>query len=109
MSYNPVNWVNGETPINDTNLNNMDNGIAEAHKILADHDKKIDDFDEKNIIVGFGRIYDAFGHKCICIRHFFRGVWNRIFGKCKRTYFYDERKLRIPYEAPRKYQENGRR
>lgn len=44
MSYNPVNWVNGETPINDTNLNNMDNGIAEAHEILADHDKKIDDF-----------------------------------------------------------------
>jgi hypothetical protein len=44
MSYNPVNWVNGETPINDTNLNNMDNGIAEAHEILEDHDKKIDDF-----------------------------------------------------------------
>lgn len=44
MSYNPVNWVNGETPINDVNLNNMDQGISAAHKILADHDKKIDDF-----------------------------------------------------------------
>ena len=44
MSYNPVNWVNGETPINDTNLNNMDQGIADAHSMLAEHESKIDDF-----------------------------------------------------------------
>lgn len=31
MNYNKVNWKNGETPINETNLNNMDNGIYEAH------------------------------------------------------------------------------
>lgn len=47
MSYNPVNWANGEeggTPMSASNLNRMDKGIAEAHEILADHDKKIDDF-----------------------------------------------------------------
>lgn len=49
MSYNPVNWVNGETPINDTNLNNMDKGIADAHEILADHDNKIDNFANQQI------------------------------------------------------------
>lgn len=44
MSYNPINWVNGETPINDTNLNYMDQGIADAHSMLAEHESKIDDF-----------------------------------------------------------------
>lgn len=44
MSYNPVNWVNGETPINDTNLNNMDRGISDAHSMLEEHERKIDDF-----------------------------------------------------------------
>ncbi len=44
MSYNPVNWVNGETPINDKNLNNMEKGIADAHSMLADHEQKINDF-----------------------------------------------------------------
>ncbi len=49
MSYNPVNWVNGETPINDTNLNNMDKGIFIAHEILAEHNKKIDNFANEQI------------------------------------------------------------
>lgn len=49
MSYNPVNWVNGETPINDTNLNNMDQGIADAHEILAEHERKINDFANQQI------------------------------------------------------------
>lgn len=44
MSYNPINWVNGETPINDTNLNNMDQGIADAHSMLAEHESQIADF-----------------------------------------------------------------
>lgn len=44
MSYNPVNWVNGETPINDINLNNMDQGIADAHSMLAEHESQINDF-----------------------------------------------------------------
>ena len=44
MSYNPINWVNGETPINDTNLNNMDQGIVDAHSMLAEHERKINDF-----------------------------------------------------------------
>lgn len=44
MSYNPVNWVNGETPINDTNLNNMDNGIADAHSMLEEHESIINEF-----------------------------------------------------------------
>lgn len=47
MSYNPVNWANGEeggTPMSASNLNRMDKGIADAHEILAEHDEKIDDF-----------------------------------------------------------------
>jgi hypothetical protein len=27
MSYTKTNWINGETPINATNLNNIENGI----------------------------------------------------------------------------------
>lgn len=44
MSYNPINWVNGETPINDTNLNYMDQGIADAHSMLAEHESQINEF-----------------------------------------------------------------
>lgn len=52
MSYNPVNWKNGEeggTPMSASNLNRMDKGIADAHEILADHDKKIDDFAKEQL------------------------------------------------------------
>lgn len=52
MSYNPVNWANGEeggTPMSASNLNRMDKGIADAHEMLADHDNKIDDFANQQI------------------------------------------------------------
>lgn len=47
MSYNPVNWVNGEeggTPMSASNLNRMDKGIAEAHSMLEEHESKINEF-----------------------------------------------------------------
>lgn len=52
MSYNPINWQNekiGGTKVNATNLNIMDKGIADAHNMLADHDKKINDFANQQI------------------------------------------------------------
>ena len=42
MSYVPTNWVNGVTPINEGNLNKMEQGILEAHETMAEHDEKID-------------------------------------------------------------------
>ena len=41
MSYNRVNW-NKEKPINTTNLNAMDEGIAKAHEALEGVEKPID-------------------------------------------------------------------
>ena len=37
MAYTKTEWVNGETPINESNLNNIENGIEELqrHKITA--------------------------------------------------------------------------
>ena len=35
MAYISTNWVNGKTPINATNLNNMEKGIVEANKKIV--------------------------------------------------------------------------
>lgn len=35
MAYEKTNWVNGETPINADNLNNMESGIASAFRFLG--------------------------------------------------------------------------
>lgn len=36
MAYKKINWQNGTTPINETNLNHMDNQIATNEKAVAD-------------------------------------------------------------------------
>lgn len=37
MSYTPINWNNNTTPINETNLNKMDQGIAGLSNMLDNH------------------------------------------------------------------------
>lgn len=47
--YEATNWINGVTPINEGNLNKIEQGIAEAHEALADHEVKIDQFANEQI------------------------------------------------------------
>ena len=35
MAYNKTTWANGQTPINETNLNNMENGIAKIDQAIS--------------------------------------------------------------------------
>lgn len=42
MAYEPTVWVNGETPINETNLNKMESGIKAAHDLIADQTEEIE-------------------------------------------------------------------
>lgn len=41
MSYNPTNWVNGETPINDSNLNHIEQGIKDVADLSDEQETKI--------------------------------------------------------------------
>lgn len=43
--YSKVHWVNDETPVNATNLNNMDDGIDEALKGVNRNSEQIEDVD----------------------------------------------------------------
>lgn len=76
MAYNKTNWVNGETPINETNLNNIENGIeilqpnimtasltsgqtvsATSGTVLLDSSTKVGDkltFSNNEIVIGTG-------------------------------------------------------
>lgn len=41
MSYNPTNWVNGQTPINDSNLNHIEQGIKAVFDLSDAQEIKI--------------------------------------------------------------------
>lgn len=49
MSYNPTNWVNGETPINDSNLNHIEQGIKDVADLADSHENKIADIANNQI------------------------------------------------------------
>lgn len=41
MAYVKTNWVNGETPINDTNLNHIENGVKDLETNLEDTEARL--------------------------------------------------------------------
>lgn len=41
MSYNPTNWVNGQTPINDSNLNHIEQGIKAVSDLADSQESRI--------------------------------------------------------------------
>lgn len=41
MAYVKTNWVNGETPINDTNLNHIENGITSLETDIEDVETRL--------------------------------------------------------------------
>lgn len=49
MSYNPTNWVNGETPINDSNLNHIEQGIKDVADLSDAQETKIADIANNQI------------------------------------------------------------
>lgn len=49
MSYNPTNWVNGETPINDSNLNNIEQGLKKVSDLSDAQESKIADIANNQI------------------------------------------------------------
>ncbi|MEE1218589.1 MAG: SGNH/GDSL hydrolase family protein [Ruminococcus sp.] len=50
MSYDKLNFVNGQAPkLNAQNLNHMDDGIADAHEKIADLQSKADEMDESTL------------------------------------------------------------
>lgn len=49
MSYNPTNWVNGETPINDSNLNHIEQGIKNVADLSDAQESKIADIANNQI------------------------------------------------------------
>lgn len=36
MAYTKINWVNDITPVNETNMNNIENGIEQAHQSIEE-------------------------------------------------------------------------
>jgi hypothetical protein len=42
MSYTPTDWVQNKTPINETNLDKMERGIAEAHEMAEANTERIE-------------------------------------------------------------------
>ena len=42
MSYNPTTWVDGETPINASNLNKLEQGLKEVSEQAIDTDAVVD-------------------------------------------------------------------
>lgn len=56
-AYNPINWVNNETPINETNLNKMSNGLSAVddrvialNKTLGSYSDKINEALEASVV-----------------------------------------------------------
>lgn len=49
MSYNPTNWVNGETPINESNLNHIEQGIKDVADLSDAQESKIADIANNQI------------------------------------------------------------
>ena len=49
MSYNPTNWVNGQTPINDSNLNHIEQGIKAVSDLSDAQESKIADIANNQI------------------------------------------------------------
>ena len=47
MAYNPTIWVNGETPINDENLNKIENQLVAADEGLQNANEKIANLEER--------------------------------------------------------------
>lgn len=41
MSYNPTTWVDGETPINASNLNKLEQGLKEVSEQAIDTDAAV--------------------------------------------------------------------
>ena len=46
MAYNKTNWENGKTPLNQTNLNNIEEGIATADALSTNNEIRIDVIEE---------------------------------------------------------------
>ena len=73
MSYEPTNWVNGETPINADNLNKIEQELVNLGKKLADVDIDYSQTDlisdkysySKTYAVGDYCIQDDILYKCI--------------------------------------------
>lgn len=49
MSYNPTNWVNGQTPISDSNLNHIEQGIKTVSDLSDAQESKIADIANNQI------------------------------------------------------------
>lgn len=49
MSYNPTNWVNGQTPISASNLNHIEQGIKAVSDLSDEHESKIADIANNQI------------------------------------------------------------
>lgn len=48
MAYTKTNWVNDVTPANETNMNNIENGIEQAHTSIDTLQASIDTLQEKS-------------------------------------------------------------
>ena len=42
MAYEKTNWVNDQTPLNEVNLNKLEQGVKDAHDGIGQHDLEID-------------------------------------------------------------------
>ena len=42
MAYQKTRWVNNETPLNEGNLNKLEQGVKDAHDVIDQHELEID-------------------------------------------------------------------
>lgn len=49
MAYTKTNWVNNTTPINDTNLNHIEDGIEDIDGRLTNIESDIEDIEENYV------------------------------------------------------------
>ena len=42
MAYQKTRWVNNETPLNEGNLNKLEQGVQDAHDVIEQHENEID-------------------------------------------------------------------
>ena len=68
MAYEKTNWVNNQTPLNEVNLNKLEQGVKDAHDGIGQHQLEIDTIKDTvnnltKIWTGTQAQYDAIGTK----------------------------------------------
>lgn len=65
MSYIPIDWVQHKTPINETNLDRMENGILEAHEAISAVNEAITETNSKVEQIARNQIPEEYLQKAV--------------------------------------------